>query len=168
MGLSNRKTITVLFTRYSDKISNLIYFITGRGYTHASLALNEGDNCYYSFNFKRFRMEHPEKHKNRCGMSAAYLLEITDKEYEDIKNLIDDMVKKKERFGYSCIGLFLSILGISFEKNNRYFCSQFVADILQQTKSVCLSKNPSLYLPNDLLYALNSQKCLSRIIYNPI
>lgn len=168
MKENNKRIITVLFTRYSDRISNLIYYITGRGYTHASLSLDEREDCYYSFNFKGFRMEHPQKHKNRCGNSIAYRLEVTNQEYEEIKNRIDDMVKEKDRFGYSCFGAFMSIIGIPFKKENRYFCSQFVAELLQQTKSICLNKKASLYMPNDLSLALRNQSCLRNIIYNPI
>lgn len=36
--MANR-TITVLLTRYYSTFSNFLYWVSGRGYTHASLAL---------------------------------------------------------------------------------------------------------------------------------
>lgn len=43
------KKITVLLTKYSDWNSSLIFYLTGRKYTHASLGI---DGTYYSFNYK--------------------------------------------------------------------------------------------------------------------
>lgn len=54
-----KKKVTVLLTRYYSTFSNFVYWISGRGYTHASIALNDENDCYYSFNFKGFRREYP-------------------------------------------------------------------------------------------------------------
>ena len=53
-------TISVLMTRYSDLLSRLVYYLTGRGYTHVSISLGCGAP-YYSFNFKGFYRETLEK-----------------------------------------------------------------------------------------------------------
>lgn len=43
------KTISVLLTKYSDCISTFIYYISGREYTHASIALEEPEESLFLF-----------------------------------------------------------------------------------------------------------------------
>ncbi|NCB92091.1 MAG: hypothetical protein EOM40_05885 [Clostridia bacterium] len=168
MKKPDSKIVTVLFTRYYDKVSNFVYYITGRGYTHASISLDE--DCFYSFNFKGFRIEHPEKHKEkvRMGKSIAYRLEVTEEEYEQIHQNIERMKENSAVLSYSSFGVFLCALRIPFKIKNHYFCSQFVAEILQQTKSVQLRKKASLYFPNELCKVLEQQNCLREVLFNPI
>ncbi|MDD3219716.1 MAG: hypothetical protein PHC41_09015 [Lachnospiraceae bacterium] len=170
MEKSDSKIITVLLTRYYDKVSNFIYYITGRGYTHASISLGEGEDCFYSFNFKGFRIEHPGKHREKVkmGESVAYRLAVTEEEYERISHYIEKMKENSAVLSYSSFGVFLCMLRIPFKMKNRYFCSQFVAETLQQTKSVQLRKKASLYFPNELPKVLERQSCLREILYNPI
>lgn len=164
--MSENKIITVLLTQYNSTFSNFIYYTTGRGYTHASLSLNNEEDCFYSFNFKGFRKEHPSRHKSQ--KSVSYCLEVTEEEYVLIQNRIQEMENNREELSYSRVGVILCLLQIPLEIRNHYFCSQFVAGILQQTNSVQLEKRASLYLPNQLPGILEKQKCLRQIIYNPV
>ncbi|MDD3222876.1 MAG: hypothetical protein EOM34_10745 [Clostridia bacterium] len=168
MGEKSKRVITVLFVREYCGFSNFIYFVTGRGYTHASLSLDEENEKFYSFNFKGFRIEHPKKHSDRYGESAAYCLEVTEEEYEQMKQRIEEMESNSEQLSYSSLGVFFCLLHIPLKIKNRYFCSQFVAEMLQQTKTVRLQKKPSLYYPNKLVKALENQCCLQNISYNAI
>lgn len=163
-----RKVITVLLTRYYNTFSNFIYWISGRGFTHASLALDDSNECFYSFNFKGFCREHPKKHKRRRGKSVSYGLEISQECYKKILDRIEDMERKKEEWNYSRIGLVLCLLHIPHRIEKHYFCSQFVAEMLKLSENVSLKKSASLYLPNQLTLELESQSCLKTIIYNPI
>ena len=47
-----KKVITVLFSRYHTFMANFLHIVSGRGYTHASLSLDEEDEYFYSFNSK--------------------------------------------------------------------------------------------------------------------
>ena len=57
------KTISILLTKYSDLVSTFIYSITGRGYTHVSLALGGTETEFYSFNYHGFCVETRERHR---------------------------------------------------------------------------------------------------------
>lgn len=50
------RQISVLLTKYSDWISTLVYYIGGRG-THSSIAPEEDETTYYSFNYRGFAVE---------------------------------------------------------------------------------------------------------------
>jgi inositol transport system substrate-binding protein len=47
--------------------------------------------------------------------------------------------------------LVLCLLHIPFKFQDKYFCSQFVAEILEQSGAVRLKKKNTLYLPHHLL-----------------
>lgn len=162
--MSDRKVITVLLTRYYSTFSNFIYYTSGRGFTHASVALDEEGEYFYSFNKKGFRKEYPKKHKRRGAKSVCYKLEVTSEDYETICQ----RVQEKEKFHYSRLGVLCCLLHIPFKRKYYYFCSQFVADLLQQCKTVYMHKNTALYLPNHLPGELAHQGCLKEIVYNAI
>jgi len=61
------KKVTILLTEYSDALSRFIYYISGRGYTHISLGLEEDEDRFYSFNYKGFCIETIEFYAVSCG-----------------------------------------------------------------------------------------------------
>lgn len=162
------KMITVLLTRYYSIFADFIYLISGRGYTHASLALDQENEYYYSFNIKGFRKEYPKKHRARGRESISYKLEVSIEDYERIKNRLEVMEQNKEKFHYSRLGVFFCLCHIPFRWKNHYFCSQFVAETIAMSKAVKLKKKASLYLPNDLAYELGCQSSLREILCNSI
>lgn len=166
--MGEKKIITVLLTRYYSTISNFIYYISGRGYTHASIALDEKNEYFYSFNIKGFRKEYPKRHKQRSSKSISYKLEVSQEDYERIEKKLKDMEQEHEQFHYSRLGVLFCLMHIPFHRKNHYFCSQFVAEILSMSKTIELKKDSSLYLPNQFLYELGGQRSLREIICNPI
>lgn len=168
MGESEKRIITVLLTRYYSTFANFIYYISGRGYTHASLSLDDKNEYFYSFNFKGFRKEYPKKHKRRSGKSISYKLEVPQEGFEKIEQRIEEMEKEKDHLYYSRIGVVLCLLHIPCKRKNHYFCSQFVVEMLQLSNAVFIEKHTSLYLPNQLPFELRRQDCLREIVYNPI
>lgn len=164
---TNKATITILLTRYSGWFSDFIYWISGRGYTHASISLNEGE-FYYSFNFKGFRHEYPKRMAQKCRKSESYQLEISDETYEKICSRIKEMERDKEKLSYSRLGVVLCLLHIPCKMKNSYFCSQFVMEILEMSGCVSLEKDASLYLPNQIPDFLRRTGRCTSIAYNPV
>lgn len=165
--MANR-TITVLLTRYYSTFSNFLYWVSGRGYTHASLALDDGKGYFYSFNFKGFRREYPGRKVRKCGKSIVYRLEISEEGFEKIKKRIEEMERNKETLHYSKLSLALCLLHIPSKVKNGYFCSQFVLEMLELSGSVSLKKEASLYLPNQLPGVLGELGCVREVICNPV
>lgn len=164
----NKRIITVLLTRYYSTFSDVIYWISGRGYTHASLSLDDEGEVYYSFNFKGFRKEHPGRSRKKCRKSVCFRLEISGESFDRIKQRLEEMEQNTETLHYSWLSLFLCLLHIPCKIENHYFCSQFVAEMLELTGSICLNKKASLYLPNHLPEVLKHQRCLKEIVYSPV
>lgn len=162
------KTVTILLTKYSDWISTCVYCLCGKGYTHASLSLDDG-RTYYSFNYKGFCVETLEKHRRRgVEQSLSYQLNVTEAAWKEIEQQIILFSKGREQYRYTRLGLFLCMLKIPFKRKGYYFCSQFVAELLTNTHALDLNRLPALYLPNDFRYELEKSPQLDRIIINPL
>ena len=108
------------------------------------------------------------KQKRKCGKSVSFELELSEESYMQIEKMIHQMEQDSSQYHYSRLGVFLYILHIPFKMRQRYFCSQFVMEMLSLTGSVSLRKKPCLYLPNHLPEELQRQKCLMQVNYNPI
>lgn len=164
--------VSALFTRGSGMTSTVIYWLTGRQYTHASIGLGEQTECFYSFDFRGFRTEHPvhRRLKNGRKESLCYQFLISKEEYEELKNVIDGYLREKEKYHYSFIGAVFCVLHIYLpvKQGRHYFCSEFVAEQLRKMKSMNLKKVPGMYLPGGLAKALASQKNLYRVFVNEI
>lgn len=168
MEQENRKVVTVFLTRYHSTFSDFIYYATGRGYTHASIAIDDENEYYYSFNIRGFRKEYPKGHKRRDKKSIIYRLSVSEDSYEKIVKRIQEIDQNKEKIRYSRLGVLLCLLHIPARFKNRYFCSQFVTELLEITGEIELDKSASLYLPNELPALLERQQCLCGIVWDPI
>lgn len=148
------KQVCILFTKYSDFRSRIIYMTTGRQYTHSSIAIEDGTNAeYYSFNYKGFAVETLEKHKRRgVEDSLCIKLKVSDEKYESMKAIIDEFKNHRDEYHYYPIGVLFLIMGIPLHfGDKRYVCSHFVAELLEKSETVKLKKRAYNYSPNALI-----------------
>jgi len=164
------KKVSILLTKYLDPLSSLVYYVTGRGYTHISLGLEEEEaDRYYSFNFKGFCVETIEKHRRRgVDKSIYYQIEITDESYQILKETIQQFEENREVYRYTKAGVLFAMLHMPFQRNNYYFCSQFVAELLIVSGAMALRKSANLYLPNHLSVELERFCGLRQVIPNVV
>ena len=162
------KCISVLLTTYPDRFAKLIARLSGRGYTHASIGLEDPDK-FYSFNVRGFAVETPQKFR-RQGIteSRCYRLLISDAAYRRIEGRIQNLEAHRTRYRYSCLGVFFCFLGLPFHRKDRYFCSQFVAELLEVSGAVPLDRSPSLFLPNQFPRVLEGRPETVGVVPNPI
>ena len=144
------KCISVLLTTYPDRFAKLIARVSGHGYTHASIGLEEPDR-FYSFHFRGFAEETPEKFRRRgVTASCCYRILISDAAYRRNESRIQSIAEHREEYRYTVLGVWLCLLHLPFRRKKRYFCSQFVAELLSVSGAVPLQKSACLYLPNQL------------------
>lgn len=89
--------ISVLFTSGLGKVSTLIYWLTGRQYTHASIGLGKQTECFYSFDFRGFRTEHPSHRKLRNGKMDSFQLKKSARMYHP-NNLAKTLSQQKNLY----------------------------------------------------------------------
>ena len=158
-----QRRIFVLLTQFPGREARLLRWYTGCPYTHVSLGLDEDMNTFYSFVMKGFIVEDIARYCAKPGRApfpcALYELEVTQAVYDRMKALLQSFVARKASLRYSHFGLFLSLIHIPSRRKGRYFCSQFVAEVLQRCKATHLKKSSTLYLPKDL-HRLNDLKMI--------
>lgn len=144
--------ISILFTTYTDWASRVVALTSGFGYTHVSIGLDDKKEYFYAFNTKGFRKEYPKKHKNKTSNNICYFLEVTHRQYKKLSKLIRKFERnnKKKKYKYNWLGLFSCMVRIPIKFENRYFCSQFVAKLLEWSDIIKFKKSTSRYLPNQL------------------
>jgi len=163
------KKVSILLTKYTDPLSCLVYYVTGRGYTHVSLGLEEEEERFYSFNFKGFCVETMEKHRRRgVDRSICYQIEVADESYRILKESIQLFEENREEYHYTKAGVFFALLHLPFQRNKHYFCSQFVAELLIVSGAMALRKSANLYLPNQLPMELERFCGLRQVIPNVV
>lgn len=163
------KKITILLTKYSDWISSFVYHVAGKGYTHASLGLEEEPGVYYSFNYKGFCVETLEKHRRRgVEQSMSCEVEVSDEAYRRLVEQISWFKQHREEFKYTRLGVAFCLLHIPFRWKQHYFCSQFVAEQLIRSGAVALNRAAELYLPNHFWPELMQTRQLLGVRTNPI
>lgn len=148
-----RRKLYVLLTQFPGLDAKAMRCYTRFPYTHASVGLEEDLNTFYSFVNKGFIVEDIARY-NKPGRApfpcALYELEVPQTIYDAVKRMLQNFVKDRSCLRYDTLGLFLSLVRIPNRRQGRYFCSQFVAEVLQRSNAAKLKKNTSLYLPKDL------------------
>ena len=158
------QTVSIFMTKYDDILSNFVYLISGRGYTHVAVCFDEETQDYYTFNYKGFRREHPFARRRNYGKSICYKLEVPREQHSRLRGLIQQMENSQVEWKYSLWGVVLCILGIRHRIQNSYFCSQFVAELLERSEIIRWRKHSSLYLPNQMRREIIKHKGLKKTI----
>jgi hypothetical protein len=164
--------VSVLFTRGYDLAARIIFLLTGRCYTHASLGLGEQTDTFYSFNVKGFREEHPAHRQLKNGKkdSLCYQFRVSREEFEQMEHEVRRHVEQKADSCYNYFGVACSTVRIHcrFKKKSSYFCSEFVSEKLKKLKSFRLKRAAQMYMPADLARELAQQKNLYRVLVDEI
>ena len=147
------KKIYVLLTCFPDAGSKFLRAVTGFQYTHASIGLEEDMNTFYSFVEKGFIVEKidryikPDRIPFPCRL---YELPVSEGVYDRVKEIANLFTRQKKELRYTRMGVLLGLMRIPYRKRKQYFCSQFVAEVLEKSRAMRLSKNSALYFPEDL------------------
>lgn len=148
-----KRKLFILLTQFPGLDAKAMRCWTRFPYTHASIGLEEDLNTFYSFVVKGFIVEDISRY-NKPGRApfpcALYELEVPAAVYEKAKQIIQKFISNRANLHYSYLGLFLSLVRIPSRRNGHYFCSHFVAELLQRCNAARLKKRSTLYLPKDL------------------
>ena len=154
------KKIYVLLTKTGTVPSKIIGKLSRARFSHASLSIDNEFTDMFSFGRKgmkvfpggfakeNLRTRVLKKYEN-CPCEVISM-EVTDENYEKIKNKACYFSDNKDLFGYSYIGIFACWCRIKLKFKNRYFCSQCVSEILK-AGNVQLPYDPLLMRPMDFM-----------------
>lgn len=161
------KSIYIILTQSGTEISKLIKLFTKEPYNHSSICIDESFNEFYSFGRKKanyvlpggFIIENAFKHVFAKYEKVPCLIlkkDVTDEQYENLKNNINHFIENNNSFSYAIIGLLLANTNFTFVNKSKFFCSQFVAKLLNDI-SIETPKIPAHMHPMDFTKIANVQ-----------
>ncbi|NYF26368.1 hypothetical protein [Sporosarcina sp. JAI121] len=154
----SEKKVYILLTDTGTILTRLIKSYTKKNYNHASIAFDTELIEVYSFGRKTaknpfiggFVKEDIHSVLFKQAHCAIYSLTITNDEFQRMSQYILEIAAKKEHYRYNFIGLFGVLFKTPIKRKNAFFCSQFVASVLKESKAIEFEKDLSLIEPSDL------------------
>lgn len=153
-------SIYLVLTATGTLFSRCIGLYTRARYNHVSLCLDSRINEFYSFGRKirwfpligGFVVEHKDSGVFKAfgeTTCAIYRLDISAEEFESLDKEIALFIRNRKLYGYNLIGLVGVMFNMPMKRKNKYFCTQFVASMLQRSRIHDFGKDSSLVSPQD-------------------
>lgn len=138
------KHVYIILSQTGTFFSKAIQMYTKDPYNHASLAFESDVAEMYSFGRRRrynllncgFVRENFQRGIYPCfPLARCCILEIpvTDEEYAAMIDRVKTFIEHDRDYGYNLLGVLVNAFGRGVARKNRYFCSQFVSDVLNIT-----------------------------------
>ncbi len=157
--------IYILLTDTGTIFSKCIRFYTKDLHNHCSISMDIELERVYSFGRKNvanpfnsgFVKENMHNELLRQANCQIYCFSITRQQYLKLEQKIAEFERNKEKFRYNLLG----VIGIVFKQKwirpNTFFCSQFVAYLLEDI-GISFQDKPSYFMtPNEIVSSLNLQ-----------
>jgi len=156
------KKVYILLTDTGTWFSKLIGLYTKAKLNHASIVLDEEMKEVYSFGrtnslnplsggfVKEKVVGHLVRAVSRRTECELYCCTVSEEAYDRICSQIRHMEHHQHKYKYNFLGLFGVVFNISIERKNAFFCSQFVAYMLQKHGVPLVNKCITQVTPEDL------------------
>ena len=152
-------TVYFVFTDTGTYLSKAIKYFTNAKLNHVSIGLNHSLTDVYSFGRKvprnpfsgGFVKEDIDGMLLKNAKCAIYAYTLSETEFNRLNEHIKEFENEQGNYKYNFLGLFCVLFNIEINRKNAYFCSQFVATVMEDTESFRLSKSPCFVTPLDIL-----------------
>lgn len=153
--------VYVVLVHSGTGVSKAIKAISHSEYSHASICFDSSLDKMYSFARKDprnpfiggFRYESIGKgfYEQKEIPYAVYVVPCTESQVKKMKKRLNYFIQNQEKFTFDFTGLVTNYLGIVNNPAHRWFCSRFVADVLNAgaPKNNPYVAEPSLQDPDD-------------------
>lgn len=156
-----KKSVYIVLTQTKTYPARLIRFYTKEPYAHASIAFDEELEEMYSFarkgRWNPFRAGFIKEELDSGVFGSCietschvYELKVTEKQYQRVREELNIFKKNKEKYSYNFLGIVGVMMNIPIQREKRYFCSQFVAYLLEQSGIRLFNKSCALVRPLDI------------------
>ena len=165
------KQVYVIVSKTGTLASRLIKIFTHDKYNHASISLRPNLKTIYSFGRKYvnnpvyggFVKESPDYGtftKFPHSKIEVIAFDVTDETYYSLEGYLENMYEHKKDYKYNYIGLFTGMLNKNYKRDNYFYCSEFVAYILDKFNIVEKGFSNRFVKPMDFLNIKNG-----RVVY---
>jgi hypothetical protein len=163
----DKKTIYIVLTDTGTLLSKAIGMYTRKDLNHASIAFDDKLTEMYSFGRKQrhnpfvggFVKENVVEGIFEHASCAIFSCEVTTEEYIKMRNKIRQIEQTKELYRYNFIGLFAVAVNRDLQRKHAFFCSQFVATIVNESGMKMFTIKPNLVQPHHFAQV----KCLKPV-----
>lgn len=162
-----KKFIYIVLTDTGTLLSKAIGMYTGKELNHTSIAFDNELIEMYSFGRKQphnpfvggFVKESATEGIFQQATCAVYRCEVTAEDYIRMLDKIRLIEQEKELYKYNFIGLFGVAVNKGIQREHAFFCSQFVAMVVNEGDLQMFTIAPSLVQPHHF----SQLPCLERV-----
>ena len=172
----NSEYIYLVFTKTGTWLSRLISIFSDMRYPHVSLSFDSDFTQMYSFG--RINPDNPFSggfvvenlydgvfRKTANCQCMILRVTITKKQYLSLQKNINEFSTDKDKYRYNFLGLYFAALNWPLRRENYYFCSQFISEVLKKSNVMEPDKSPELTRTDDL-YAIRNREVLYEGLIN--
>ncbi|CAM3601456.1 hypothetical protein ERUR111494_02215 [Erysipelothrix urinaevulpis] len=156
------KKIYIVLSDTGSLFTRSIKLFTRKPYNHASIAFDPSLETLYSFG--RRQANNPfiagfveekkddgtfKKFKNTNCVVLSF--EVEQESYQQLQQTVREFIEHKDQYHYNLIGLLGVMLNRPMPRKNKYFCSSFVAEIMEDSEINLLKSSPYLTRPNHFM-----------------
>jgi hypothetical protein len=164
------KYFYLVFTKTGTWLSKIIYTFSDIQYPHSSISFDNNFTEMYSFGRTKpnnpfsggFAIENLHEGVFRKFPESdclIYRVKVTEEQYIALQQQVENFLREKDKYKYNLLGLLGVLLNIQIKRKSRYFCSQFVAEILINSKIIKYDKVPELISTSEL-YAIENKELI--------
>lgn len=169
------KEIYVIISQTGTILSRILHVVTGAEYNHASIGLDRSMHTMYSFGrlnpynpvIGGFVMESPYFGTfRRFYKTRAVILRIpvTERQYAAVSECLKRMYLERRKYHFDFLGLCLAAVKIRYRRKNRYYCSDFVREMLSRFGIADEEAFHSIVKPMDFLELENKTEIYRGIL----
>lgn len=155
--------VYIILTDTGTIFTRLLKMFTKHSLNHASISFSNHLEDTYSFGRKShynpfiggFVKENMNGKLFEQATCAIYSCSISESAYTQMLEVVQEMERQQQNYKYNFIGLFGVLFNKRINRENAYFCSEFVATILNRGGISCKNKPACLVKPNDLIESEN-------------
>ena len=154
----NKKNIYIVLTQTGTVLSRVLKTVTGAEYNHVSIALDETLTDMYSFGrinayipfwggFVKESTEYGTFKRFKNTDAIILGVEVSLTQYQKTSEYIKNFWAHKRVLHYNYKGLFLAAFGKKYQSERKYYCSEFVKEVLIKTNVVLPVDFPEIVHP---------------------
>lgn len=160
------KKIYIVMTQTGTLLSRVIKIYSGCTYAHVSISLDKNLDEMYSFGrlnpynpfwggFIHERVNAGTFKRFKNTVAGIEEVEITDEQYDNIKNIIKKMKERINPYRFNILGLVCAGFNIRVRMKDHFYCAEFIKYLLEAAGlKVTL---PKIIAPDDFMKIPNAK-----------
>jgi len=158
--IENSKKIYIMLSYTGTLLSRIVKVCTMKEYSHVSVALDLKLDSMYSFGrtyprnpfiggFIKEEIDSGTYKLFKNTICKIYEMDVTEDQHLALRQFIDDFMAEQDRYKFNVVGLVGTIINRPLNRENHYFCSQFVSKALLYSDIYDFKKDIGLIKPLD-------------------